>query len=285
VSFLNNYNWVRLNNRILTLGSSCQIQNFGNKKFFITNGTGRLKKQHVDNVPFIFPVGFSKSTYNRVTITENGTADTYSVRCRESALLNGTTGSPISADGIKAGWVITENTSGGASAVIEGEWRNPNDELPGFDYTKCRLVRYTNNGWDYSALQAGTASGTTYRHISRSGLSNFGEFTVLSNNNPTISSQFAEVNSLNNTAINNNGLRVYPKLVQNTFNIEVPGGYRQPKKMNITIIDAAGAIVWIKQNADFMSQQISLPGLTSGIYTVLINYENKKFAEKIILSH
>lgn len=285
VTFLKDNNWIKLNNRTLTLAPACQIENFSNKRFFITNGTGNLKKMNVKNTPFIFPVGFSKQTYNRVTITENGTADAYSVRCRENALLNGSTGAAISNGGIKAGWVINEITPGGANAVIKVEWKNPADELPGFDYTKCRLVRYGNNGWDYVLNQAGTATGTTYRAIERSGLSNFGEFTVLSKANPTFTdTHFAEVNSITGDVAGKTELRVYPTMVQNNFNIEVPGGYKQTKKMNITVIDAGGTIVWRKTNADFTSQRVALPNLTSGMYMVLINYDNKKFVERIMIS-
>lgn len=285
VNFLMDNNWVKLNNRTLTLAPACKIENFGNKRFFITNGSGKLKKMNVKNTPFIFPVGFDKQTYNRVTITEKGTADAYTVRCRGNALLNGNAGAAISNGGIKAGWVINENTAGGANAVIEVEWKNPADELPGFDYTKCRLVRYGNNGWDYVLNQAGTATGTTYRAISRSGLSNFGEFTVLSKANPTFTEMhFAEVNSISSDVAGKTELRVYPTMVQNNFNIQVPDGYKQTKKMNITILDAGGIIVWKKPNADFTSQRVTLPDLTSGIYMVLINYDNKRFVEKIMIS-
>ena len=285
VNFLIDNNWVKLNNRTLTLAPDCVIENFNDKRFFITNGTGKLKKINVNNTPFTFPVGFSKDTYNRITITENGTADAYTVRCRENALLSGNAGSPISNGGIKAGWIINENTAGGANALIEAEWKNPEDQLPGFDYTKCRLVRYGNNGWDYMLNQAGTATGTTYRAIGRSGLSNFGEFTVLSKNNPTFTDMhFAKVNSIGSDVSVKTELRVYPTMVQNNFNIEVPGGYKQTKKMNITVLDAGGTIVWRKPNADFTSQRVTLPYLTSGIYMVLINYDNKKFVEKIMIS-
>jgi len=107
---------------------------------------------------------------------------------------------------------------------------------------------------------------------------------VLSKANPTFTDMhFAEVSSMS-TAKNNTALRVYPTMVQNNFNIEVPGSYKLVKKMNITVVDAGGSIVWRKQNAHFTSQRVTLPNLTSGMYMVIINYDDKKFVEKIMIS-
>ncbi len=284
VAFLKDNNWIRLNSKTFTMGQNCVIQNFNNKRFFITNGTGVLKKMNVKNTPFIFPVGFNKSTYNQITITENGTPDAYSVRCRDSALLNGSSGLSVSSGGIKAAWVINEAVAGGANAVIEAQWKKPADELPNFDYTKCMPVRYVSNHWDYQANKAGTATGTTYRSISRSGLTAFGDFTVLSTASPSFtSSHFEAPEALSTAANNNRQIRIYPTIVQNNFNIEVPAD-KSIQKMNVQVIDATGKIAWQKQNADFISQRVLLPSLTSGTYIVLIGYGEIKFTQKIIIS-
>lgn len=284
VVFLNNSNWIKLNSKTFTIAQNCAIQNFNNKRFFITNGTGVLKKMNVKNTPFVFPVGFNKSTYNQITITENGTPDDYSVRCKDSALLNGNSGLSISSGGIKAAWIINEAVAGGANAVIEAQWKKPADELPNFDYTKCILVRYAGNHWDYQANKAGTATGTTYRSISRSGLTAFGDFTVLSTASPSFTNaHFEAPEALSIAGANNRQIKIYPTIVQNNFNIEVPSD-KLIQKMNIQLIDATGKVVWQKQNADFLSQRISLPSLTSGTYIVLVDYGEARFTQKIIIS-
>jgi hypothetical protein len=286
VDFLNDSNWVMLNDKTLTLNGACKITGFGNNRYFITNGNGSLKKVNVKNKKFVFPVGFNKQTYNRIAITENGTPDAYSVRVTASALLDGDTGSPISTDGIKAGWVINEDVAGGAKAEIEAQWKKATDELPGFDNTKCMLVRYTTDGWDFKPVKAIAATGTTYRKVSRGNFANFGNFTVLSSKNPTFTGNIfnEQNNAVANLFENSNAIQIYPTIVQNSFHITVPRGLQQIKKMNITVVDINGNIVWRKQNADFATQEVLLPGLAQGMYNVLIDYNGNNFVQKIVIS-
>jgi hypothetical protein len=282
VIFLNDKNWIHLNNRVLTLGGNCDVINYSNKRYFITNAKGSLKKLNVKNKPFTFPVGFDKNTYNPLTITEAGTPDDYSVRCMQNALLNGADGDTISNGGINAGWFVSEAIAGGANAIVQAEWKTT-DELPGFDYTNCMVVRYAGSSWNFNANQAGTAIGTTYRDISRSGFSSFGYFTVLSKN-PTFTNKI--FSSKSESAISNEmaaSFKVYPTIVQNSLNIDVPHNDKNIRYMNISIIDETGKTVWQKQNADFQSQKLLLPNITPGMYAVLINYNDSKFVQKIII--
>ncbi|WP_207632941.1 T9SS type A sorting domain-containing protein [Foetidibacter luteolus] len=284
VIFFNDNTWVKLNNTTFTLAENSKIHNTNGTRFFITNGTGSLKKLGVKNSSFVFPVGFDELTYNRVRITENGVQDAYSVRCRDVALLNGSTGAPISTGGIKAGWVINEATAGGANATIELLWRNT-DELPGFDYTRCMVSRY-GASWSYQLAQSDTAVGSPYRYIARSGFTGFGEFTVLSGSNPSIAGlQYIERNVVSKYEPAAKEITIYPTIVQNNFNVQVPGNIKGAQKMNLQVTDANGRIVWQKQNADFSSQKFSLPNLITGYYFVIVTYNGKKVTQKIMVSY
>jgi hypothetical protein len=284
VNFLSDSNWIQLNDNMLTLNANCKINSFSSSRYFITNGNGSLRKLKVKNKAFVFPTGFDKQTYNRLTITENGTADAYSVRCTAAALLGGDIGNPISTGGIEAGWVISEDVAGGGNATIVAQWKKNTDELPGFDYTKCMVVRYANNGWDFSAAQAVTATGNVYRSVSRSGFSNFGYFTVLSTGNPSFAGlNYIGSNSTNDAAAGNKNLKIYPTLVQNDFTVYIPVPNKQNQKMNITVANAAGKIVLRKTNVDFTSQKVFLPNLVPGLYIVTVDYDNNKFMQKIVI--
>jgi hypothetical protein len=79
-------------------------------------------------------------------------------------------------------------------------------------------------------------------------------------------------------------MKVYPTIVQHNINIDVPANGKGFQKMNISIIDGTGRMVWQKQNADYTSQRIFLPNLPSGMYNVLIEFGNNRFVQKIIIS-
>lgn len=285
VIFLADQNWIKLGKNTLTLRSNASVQGFSNKRFFITNGAGLLRKNKIGTTAFTFPVGFTKNTYNAISITENGTTDDYSVQALEHALLQGSTGNPISSGGIDAGWFISEATPGNGNAVIEANWKNT-DELLNFDKTKCMVVRYNGTKWDYKPAQAGAATGNLYRFISRSGLSSFGNFTVLSVTNPTIiENQFISGNKpvlmMDNAET---VIKVYPTIVQHVVNVEVQSGLKNIQKMDVNIVDVNGKMVYQKTGTSFNSQQIILPNLAQGVYFVHILYGTEKFVQKIIVS-
>jgi hypothetical protein len=70
VQFLATKNWVQLNKNILTLDSNCTVIGYNNKKYFHYQRHRAFKKVKVGNTKFTFPVGFNKSTYNPLSITE-----------------------------------------------------------------------------------------------------------------------------------------------------------------------------------------------------------------------
>jgi len=287
IQFLATKNWVQLNKNILTLDTNCTITGYNDKKYFITNDTGLLRKVKVGNTKFTFPVGFNKSTYNPLSITESGTADNYSVRCLEQALLNGGSGSAITHGGIGVSWLIREGVAGGANATVEAQWDpSKGDQLPGFDSAKCMVVRYNGTAWDFNATLAGSASGTTTKTKKRNGVTAVGYFTILSTANPTLENSITAVNSDNLNQHNTPGVQVlvYPTIVQNSVNLSVTKKNENIQTMNITVVDGTGRTILRKEKINSQSQQISLPHLSSGIYLVLIEYGDYKYNQRIIVS-
>ncbi len=281
VTFTTNKNYIKLGNYVLTLDDNCIVDGFSNYRYFITDGDGFLKKLNVSSTGFTFPVGFDKYTYNPITLTENGTADDYSVRCLEHALLQGSTGSPISNGGIDAGWYVEQANSGGANVDILAQWKS-SDELTGFDKTHCEVVRYKNTAWDYDISKEAAAAGGLFRTVSTSGFSNFGYITVLSTATPTFGNTFSPVNKSANN-INAAQIKVYPTLVQNFVNVDILQNTKNIQKMNITISDGAGKVVWQKQDVDFQSQHLTLPYLAQGVYFVNVYFGTEKFVQKIVV--
>ena len=280
-------NWIQLNKYVLTLDANCTITGFNDKKFFITNDSGFLKKLYVAPSKFIFPVGFSKSSYNPLSIAEAANVDDYSVRCLQHAQLNGGSGASITQGGIDVSWLVKEAEPGGADATIEANWYpSKGDELPGFDSSKCMLVRYKSTGWDFSAAQAGPAYGTTVKTKRRSGITAFGYFTVLSTATPTLQGSITTANSENRMQQVTTGVRilVYPTIVQRSVNISVSKAAEDTETMNVTIMNAAGKTVLRKEKMNFQSQQLSLPHLPSGAYIMLIQYGGNSHNQKIIVS-
>jgi hypothetical protein len=287
VQFLATKNWVQLNKNILTLDSNCTLSGYNDKKYFITNDSGFLKKVNVGNSKFTFPVGFSKSTYNPLSITEAGSADNYSVRSLQHALLNGGSGNAITNGGIDVSWVVREAVAGGVNATIETQWYPANgDELPGFDSTKCMVVRYKGTSWDYNIASAGSASGTTAKTRTRTGVTALGFFTVLSTANPTFQNAIAAITTENvaRRDIDNAAITVYPTVVQNSLNISVKNN-ENIQTMNLTVVDEAGRTIFQKHKINFQSQQLSLRDVPSGLYMILIEYGGHSYNQKIIVHH
>ena len=286
IQFLASKNWVQLNKTTLTLDSNCKITGYDETKYFITNDSGFVKKINVGNKKFTFPVGFNKSTYNPLSITEAGTTENYSVRCLQHAFLNGGSGNAITHGGIDVSWLVKEGVVGGMNATIEAQWYPANgDQLTGFDSSKCMVVRYTGGAWDYNAGAAGLASGTTAKTRKRTGVTGVGYFTVLSTANPTLQEIITAVNSENISGnISDARISVYPTIVKNSINISVLRNDDDAEAMNMIITDANGKIVLQKQKMSFQSQRMWLPNLTPGMYFILIEYGRNTYKQNIMVS-
>ena len=158
----------QLGNLNLLIAPAATIAGNTSSRFVITSSTGVLTKEGLTTSAFVYPVGFSSTEYNPLTITNNGTTDNISVRCLQNVLANGLTGSPVASDFADNSWVVTEAVAGGSNLAVTGEWAGA-DELPGFNRAKSGIARY-NSGidWDLPAsnVLAATGSGPYSRNRS-----------------------------------------------------------------------------------------------------------------------
>jgi len=157
--FLTNNNKIICSNFDFTIGESATITGADDNDFFVTNGTGSLKRRALGATAFTFPVGTDAGTYNPLILAENATPDTIGVRCLPQPLSNGLSGSPIAADAANTAWEVRESVPGGSSITATAQW-SLGDELSGFVRAECGIARY-NSGtdWDLPTTAMGAASG------------------------------------------------------------------------------------------------------------------------------
>ncbi|PHN02566.1 T9SS type A sorting domain-containing protein [Flavilitoribacter nigricans] len=178
LEFLSIENKIILSGNKLTLSGTADILGFDETNYIITDGTGELRKSMPVSIPFTFPVGFNASTYNPVTLTQNGTADELGVRCLEHHYLLGNSGPRFSSETVEASWEITESVPGGSLLDISVQW-NTSDELL-FNRNDCAIGFWNGSSWDYGAVPGSPAAGTGPFVQSRSGIAGVGVIGVQS---------------------------------------------------------------------------------------------------------
>lgn len=173
-----------LGNNTLTLADGITMSGAGAGTYFITNGTGGLKKNNVGFEEFTFPVG-TETSYTPVVFTNQGSADNFTVRVGEGAfssyLDNNPQGSPVSSMAVNKTWYISEDVPGGSSAILQLYW-NATDELSSFDRNLCFISHYKSTGWDPTA--AGQASGVDPYYKRRASITSFSPFAVTNPGSP-----------------------------------------------------------------------------------------------------
>lgn len=168
---------IQLSTFNMTMAAAATMTGHNSSRFFITNNTGNLVKQSLA-AAFTFPVGFSSTEYNPVTITNAGTADDYSVRCLQNVLANGTSGAVLTSNFAGNSWMVSEAVVGGSNLTMTGEWA-AGDELAGFSRAKSGIARY-NSGtdWDLPANSVAAAAGAGPYTRLRSSITSTGVFAA-----------------------------------------------------------------------------------------------------------
>jgi len=160
----------------LNLSNTATITGYDATKYCISNSTGRLVRNGLSTA-FTFPVGFDATTYNPLTVTQNGTVDNIGVRVNQEVLQNGTSGSPFIKEVVKASWAITEGTPGGSNLNMTSQWAS-SDEAPGFNRNKTGISYYDGVGWDMTNAMTAAAAGAGPYTVTRNGVTNLGTFAV-----------------------------------------------------------------------------------------------------------
>ncbi|MBK7678752.1 MAG: hypothetical protein IPJ29_04990 [Chitinophagaceae bacterium] len=150
---------MRLGNQNLRIASSItSVAGVSSAKFIETNGSGVLTKEGLNTTAFVYPVGFSGTEFNPLSITTREQLTTVSVRWLQNVLTNGLSGAQLHQILLTiARWL---RTLAGACNLILREWV-PGVELPGFNRAKSGIARY-NSGtdWDLPASNVLAANGS-----------------------------------------------------------------------------------------------------------------------------
>ncbi len=134
-------------------------------EYFVTNGTGGVTVNGLDNNAHMIPVGFDENTYNPITITETGAASDITVRLQERAYEDGSnTTTPISSEVVDASWKV----DGGNTLDVTVEWA-ASDELMNFDRTDAGVARWSGSSYDLLAVDLGAAVGSDPYTLTKSG--------------------------------------------------------------------------------------------------------------------
>lgn len=142
----------------------------------LTDSSGSLVIMTGAN-PVLFGVGTDAASYTPVTITNNGTADYFSVNVKNGVYSKGTSGNPVILQAVNKTWNISKLNPDGGNATITLQW-NDADELPAFNRNNVFLNHYTSGIWDSGT--PGIASGSNPYTFSRSGFTSFSPFTITS---------------------------------------------------------------------------------------------------------
>ncbi|MFY7964513.1 MAG: hypothetical protein ACOVO1_06425, partial [Chitinophagaceae bacterium] len=118
--------------------------------------TGFLRKT-LNTESFNFPVG--NATYTPVTLNNLGAASTFSVRCTNTVLTNGLTGTAVVSTGkLNKTWDIRSSATSGLNATATFNWNNL-DEGTTFNRNSCRIAKNENGVLGWAPLNNSTVAG------------------------------------------------------------------------------------------------------------------------------
>ncbi len=174
-----------LGNNTLTIAATGSISGGSTAAFIVTNGTGTLTQNNIGTGGrtgnIVFPVGSSQSSFTRAALSNNGTADNFSMKVIQGVFsaYTGFTGSgALTQDNVNKTWFISEGTAGGSNASLTLEW-NGVDQLSGFNGASCQISHFNGTTWVATGTP-GSASGLDPYTIFRSGITQFSPFGVSS---------------------------------------------------------------------------------------------------------
>ena len=163
----------------LTLGSGGTVTGASQTAgYVVTGSTGKIIKTNLGATAFTFPVGFDATTYNPVTVAENGTTDNIGIRVLEKAYINGSSGTALTPSVVDATWVISDVTAGGNNLSVTPSWK-ASDEVS-FNRSLCRVARYNGQKFDLDDSTKAAATGSDPYSRQRTGITNVGNFIVSS---------------------------------------------------------------------------------------------------------
>ncbi len=176
VDLMNNGS-IELGNFNLQIDATNAMTGYDRNNYVITNGTGHLHQELVQNVDVVFPVG--TATYNPATLNNRIGGDAFQVRVFDQVFLNGTSGPLETENVVGKTWLIDEGTAGGSDLVVTLQWETSN-ELTAFDRTMSGIAHHISGSlWDNpTSYTNATGVGANTWTQTRSGITSFSPFVV-----------------------------------------------------------------------------------------------------------
>ncbi|MGI4867051.1 MAG: T9SS type A sorting domain-containing protein [Janthinobacterium lividum] len=171
--------------------------------YIATDGMGKLRISVPSNgVGIVFPVGSGVpsllsgvlgTNYTPATLrqTAANSEDIFGVRVITNMFLNytlaevGILGSLLNTTNVNKTWLVSEEVTGGSNLTMTLQW-NTADAALGFSAASARLKHYTGGAWDENTTTSewGASSSAGTQFVTRSGITSFSPFGVLSNATP-----------------------------------------------------------------------------------------------------
>jgi hypothetical protein len=150
---------IDLNGFTLTISTSATITNASANSYFIT-GLGGLKQFVALSIPKLYPLG-SATSYNPVTINNNGTVGNYTFTLLDNVYnsYSGLVGSsPITANVVSRSIIIDKDFAGAPNASITAQW-NAVDEVS-LNRSQLIVGRFNGGVWSNITGTPVAATGT-----------------------------------------------------------------------------------------------------------------------------
>ncbi|RYF56864.1 MAG: T9SS type A sorting domain-containing protein [Cytophagaceae bacterium] len=172
---------VYLGNYNLVIGPTGSVSANGSR-YFVTNGTGGMKKMGITSTSFVYPLGSGTSYTPFLVNNAGGVSDNFTGRVIDSVYSTYVNdvpqGSPILTNVVNKTWFVTEDVPGGSNVQMIVQW-NQADERPGFVRTSCTLSHYRGGGWIAMPLVTSSpATGAGPYTQTRTGITSFSPFGV-----------------------------------------------------------------------------------------------------------
>lgn len=227
--------------------------------YILTSGTGSLRINVGAGGAGMLPVG-TASYYAPLRVSNNaGSAANFNAVAHAGIYANGTSGSDVSASrqGVIVSWELESDMTTGANAAVEAYWSQAMESAQ-FNSAKVYLSHYTNGTWDsYNATAAVSQSGNMWS-TSRTGITSFSPFAVLSSGTST------GPNGINDVA-EAVAFSAYPNPARNVINVTTPDA-----SGTLHLHDMIGNEVGTYAVSQ-TSSRIDISGLTPGVYFVSLD--------------
>lgn len=246
---------ITLNNNNLNLKGAMSLLTGSSAGYVVTNGTGSVTIENVDATrgTISLPIG-TVANYNPISISNSGTADTFSARVSDG--ITGTTNGAVNTT-----WEISETTIGGSNVNLNLGW-NQAQENGTFDRNTAKIGHFESGNWMQET--SGAVSGSNPYTLLGTGITSFSPFSVMN------------FSALSTVDFNESKMAIFPNPSNGEFTILVSDLFLGSKASIYNLLGQKTQEFYVHQN----SQKHNL---NKGIYLIELAKEGKKETKKIIV--